>query len=65
MNEIHSFSNWGRNPRLDKAIRRVIQRCRYVKKDLEATMEYELCQDVVHIETNRRKNEKGGYGYGR
>lgn len=40
MDEIHSFNKWGRNPRLDKTIKRVLSMKKYIEKDLERqTME--------------------------
>ena len=33
MDVLYSFHNWGKNPRLDKTIKRVIKMCKYVEKD--------------------------------
>ena len=41
MKELHSFCGWGRNPRLDKTVKRVLKMCRYIEKDLEEEQRFE------------------------
>lgn len=40
MDELYSFHDWGKNPRLDKTIKRVIQMCKYVEKDMDSVRGY-------------------------
>lgn len=42
MQELRSFHDWGKNPRLDKTIKRVIRMYQYVEKELEMAEAYEL-----------------------
>jgi len=51
MTELYSFRKWGKNPRLDKTIKRVIKMCKYIEKDIEAAREYaaeSLIRPVAH-----------------
>lgn len=53
MAELHSFHGWGKNPRLDKTIKRVIKMCKYMEKDLEASKDYYL-PEVMQYATKKR-----------
>lgn len=52
MDELHSFHDWGKNPRLDKTIKRVIKMCKYVEKDMEAAKAYEARELFTRISEN-------------
>lgn len=54
MEELHSFHDWGKNPRLDKTIKRVIQMCRYVEKDIEANKHYDVL-DILPLTARDHK----------
>lgn len=40
MNELRAFHDWGKNPRLDKTVKRVLKMCKYIEKDMEAYQDY-------------------------
>lgn len=40
MKELYAFRNWGKNPRLDKTVKRVIKMCKYIERDLETAQDH-------------------------
>lgn len=56
MAELHSYNNWGKNPRLDKTIKRVIMMCRYIEKDIEVDKSY-AGRDINPAEAHDKKHE--------
>ena len=63
MNELYGFRRWGRNPRLDKTVKRVIQMQKYVEKEIVAWREeVEKAREICsRRSTYSFSRETGGY----
>lgn len=48
-----TIHNWGKNPRLDKTIKRVIQMCKYVEKDIKAAKQFDALELIPVASSGR------------